>query len=518
MPNYYQDALAYATSRKVLLPQEFYGEIPLKARQWAFTVSRLTQLDQIQQVLNTLNTSLAKGSTFKQWQADVANGKIKVNLSPHHADNVFRTNIQSAYSQGRWAAQERNLADAPYLMYDAINDSRTRPTHAAMDGHIAPADDPIWKEWYAPTGYRCRCTVISLTEEEARARGYTGQPAPNVAPDQGWAYDRRGNWQQGIQNSINRRLNQCQSHQFAPNNGQPSWCAPGKLRNALNTIEERLQETPDQSLKRELQAGMRGERYQQALSKITHLGPLSEPEAVALLLWSGDTAKEKPYQVIGQSIRSLGRNESPKKAKAAARQFTQVAAIVAGVNRALKKLPPANLEFAYRVIQENKLPPSIKKEFMASHTAINSKVQYNSFTAFSSDYDKAWKQFGGTDDSWVLIIKKPKQLKSIVDYTVLDASEHLAPMMVQYKVVEVDMEARKVLLKEVAEDKKTNLGKSAQFALDAEAAAERESIDAIFKYMREVDERVRKEQASPDYVPPVLTEEQKRWGEIMNVG
>jgi len=67
-------------------------------------------------------------------------------------------------------------------MYDAINDRRTRPAHAAMDGYIAPHDDPIWNTWYPLNGYRCRCSVIALSERQAHARGYAGHPAPNVKP------------------------------------------------------------------------------------------------------------------------------------------------------------------------------------------------------------------------------------------------------------------------------------------------------------------------------------------------
>lgn len=528
MPNFYQDALAYAKKRKVVLAQEFYGEIPLKARQWAFTVSRLTQLDQIQRVLDTLNATLAMGGTFKQWQEDVASGKVKVTLSPHHAANVFRTNIQSAYSQGRWMAQERNLADAPYLMYDAINDSRTRPAHAAMDGHIAPATDAIWKQWYTPAGHNCRCTIISLSEEEARARGYTGQPAPNVAPDQGWGYDRRGNWQEGMQNAIDRRLNQCQSHQFSRNVGVPSWCAPGKIRDALSLIQDRLSETPDQNLMRELQAGLRGNKYQQELSKITHFGPLNEPEAVALRLWSGDTAKEKPYEVIGNSIRALGQGKD-------APEFRKVAAIVAGVSRALEKLPPANIPLAYRVIKESNLPADIRDSFMKAHTTIGNKVQYNSFTAFSSSEEMAWGQFGGTADSWTFIVESPRLLKDIDAYTAKKANEHLAPLMTQYKVVEVDKVNKKIAVIEVPDSSKTNLPKSHNFSASAEYSSREERIRArakeegwtddelhsLLNAYKELDEFLdRRQQQIKDgtYAPPVLTEEQKRWGEIMQYG
>jgi SPP1 gp7 family putative phage head morphogenesis protein len=102
--------------------------------------------------------------------------------------NLFRTAIQTHYNLGRWEQLEGNKARRPFLMYDAINDGRTRPAHRAMDNHIAPIDDPIWNRWYPPNGFRCRCSVIGLTEAQAKARGYGTKPTPDAQPDKGWDY------------------------------------------------------------------------------------------------------------------------------------------------------------------------------------------------------------------------------------------------------------------------------------------------------------------------------------------
>ena len=106
-------------------------------------------------------------------------------------------------------------------MYDALNDSRTRPAHAAMDNMVFRHDDPIWDTHYPPNGFGCRCRVRALTAKEVEARGLavsdskgklhqveqrvgmdkrTGEiikrPATqyrtdgvNMAPDPGWNYN-----------------------------------------------------------------------------------------------------------------------------------------------------------------------------------------------------------------------------------------------------------------------------------------------------------------------------------------
>ncbi len=56
----------------------------------------------------------------------------------------------------------------PYWQYSAVNDKRTRPTHAAMHGKVYPADHPFWDTWYPPNGFRCRCGVVTLSADNVR--------------------------------------------------------------------------------------------------------------------------------------------------------------------------------------------------------------------------------------------------------------------------------------------------------------------------------------------------------------
>lgn len=98
--------------------------------------------------------------------ADLAGQEI----SDSHLRTVFRTNALSAYNEGR-----REIFEDPEVedlvvayLYSAIDDDRARPSHAAMDGKIFLKDDPIWQTWWPPNGYNCRCTVVPITQDEAR--------------------------------------------------------------------------------------------------------------------------------------------------------------------------------------------------------------------------------------------------------------------------------------------------------------------------------------------------------------
>lgn len=187
----FADAIAQAARRGVVLPSTYYGVLQGVARAQAFSIAGITAIDQLVAVRDSLVEALAEGTSFRDWREQVTTGKRPLNLPRHRLETIFRTNVQTAYNRGLWEQQKAIAATHRFLMYDAVNDSRTRPAHGAMDGFIARADDPVWRTWYPPNGYNCRCTTIALTLEEAQRRGLGTPKPPGVFPDEGWNSDLR---------------------------------------------------------------------------------------------------------------------------------------------------------------------------------------------------------------------------------------------------------------------------------------------------------------------------------------
>ncbi|NNH25663.1 phage head morphogenesis protein [Acinetobacter terrestris] len=184
MTTSYADALRYARDKRVVLPEEFYL-LDLNARQYATTVSGLASLDQIKTVINLSNKAIESGSTFQEFQKAVKESGIE--LSPHHLDNIFRTNIQNAYAHGIWTQQQENKANRPYLKYSSLTDSRVRPSHLALNNIVRHIDDSFWYTHYPPNGFQCRCGVDALTEAQAKKQGITiNDDLPDIQPDNGW--------------------------------------------------------------------------------------------------------------------------------------------------------------------------------------------------------------------------------------------------------------------------------------------------------------------------------------------
>lgn len=156
----YEDALAWMEQRQIVLPDVYYGQLSDLEKLHAFSIAQVTVLDELASVHNSLMDAIDKGMTQAEWKRQLLSNPEMIEtlkLSNARLDNVFRTNVQQAYSMGIARQQEshRALKRRPFFQYDAINDSRTRPAHAAMDNFIARHDDPVWQRWTPICGYRC---------------------------------------------------------------------------------------------------------------------------------------------------------------------------------------------------------------------------------------------------------------------------------------------------------------------------------------------------------------------------
>lgn len=141
----------------------------------AFTVAKMMDVDLLADVHASLVKSLEDGVPFREWAdnliptlqakgwwgrkpvVDPLTGQtIVADLgTPSRLQTIFRTNLQAAYAKGQWDLIEAQAQDAPYLMYDAIDDGRTRPAHHAWDGTVLPITSKWWRTHTPPCGWNC---------------------------------------------------------------------------------------------------------------------------------------------------------------------------------------------------------------------------------------------------------------------------------------------------------------------------------------------------------------------------
>jgi len=166
----------------------------------AFTVAKMMDVDLLADVKSAIDDAIANGETprdfrkrlmpkmqQKGWwgKADVTDPNTGATTqaqlgSAARLNNIYRSNVQAAYAQGQWQQIREQREVAPYLMYDAVDDHRTRPMHNAWDNTTLPVDDPWWDTHYPPNGFQCRCGVIQLSGDELESMGI--QPSSTAPP------------------------------------------------------------------------------------------------------------------------------------------------------------------------------------------------------------------------------------------------------------------------------------------------------------------------------------------------
>src|SRR6185369_12313498 len=90
-------------------------------------------------------------------------------------ENVFRTNVLQSYNAGRYEIYSDPVVQEarPYLRFDGVDDSRTCPICAPLNGVVKAADDPFWKTRHPPLHHSCRDLLAPLSKEEAHEEGIT---------------------------------------------------------------------------------------------------------------------------------------------------------------------------------------------------------------------------------------------------------------------------------------------------------------------------------------------------------
>ena len=155
----------------------------------SFTVAKAMRMDVLTDIRSQMNKALKQGLTAKDfartleprlkklgwWGRQVivdSQGRAEVVQlgSPHRLKTIYRTNMNTARAQAHYKNAKANAEDRPYWQYDALQDGRTRPHHAAMDGLVFRHDDPFWDSHYPPNGFNCRCRVRAFTEDDLKER------------------------------------------------------------------------------------------------------------------------------------------------------------------------------------------------------------------------------------------------------------------------------------------------------------------------------------------------------------
>lgn len=175
------DEAAALFKQRLPIDSKAFNRLVADLKRRYFAIAGIEEGELLKQAQAALIEAIDTGGTLETFSAALKERAVKYTgvafgrnlagkeLGDYHLRTLFRTNTMGAYNEGRREIfEDPDVADdIVAYMYNAIDDDRVRPAHAAMDGKIYAKDSPVWAQWWPPNGYNCRCTVDPITRDEA---------------------------------------------------------------------------------------------------------------------------------------------------------------------------------------------------------------------------------------------------------------------------------------------------------------------------------------------------------------
>jgi SPP1 gp7 family putative phage head morphogenesis protein len=173
-PTPHEEAAAFIAAKPIVSREVFNALLPeLRAR--AFVVAGIETASVLQDIRDTLAT-LPAGANW-----DDTKKELRAQLHPflgdpadpdntiaadRRAELLLRTHGFQAYQTASYGVMDRQRDAFPAWQYLSMQDQKVRPTHAALDGLVLPADSPFWDHHFPPWDWGCRCQVVPLSEAD----------------------------------------------------------------------------------------------------------------------------------------------------------------------------------------------------------------------------------------------------------------------------------------------------------------------------------------------------------------
>lgn len=142
------------------------------------------QLDTISQAaVDEIARTLERGGTLREFRDAIESEAVTLGIAPSgpgYLENVYRTQVASAYGAGRFAqlSNPEVIAARPYRQWRTAGDTRVRDelpqrggSHKVMDGLTWRVGDAAFDALAAPAGFQCRCSTISLSQADVDEDG-----------------------------------------------------------------------------------------------------------------------------------------------------------------------------------------------------------------------------------------------------------------------------------------------------------------------------------------------------------
>lgn len=176
---------------KVDVPTAGWRDVWQQEHDTAFVVAGATKAALLADFRQAVDDAIAQGKTRAEFQKDFdriveTHGWQHRGGREWRANIIYSTNLKTAYAAGRYEQMTDPdvLKMRPYWMWKHGNSPEPRLHHLALNGKVFLATDTFWDTQYPPSGWGCKCLVVSLSKRDLERKGKT---APDQPP--------RGNYQ-----------------------------------------------------------------------------------------------------------------------------------------------------------------------------------------------------------------------------------------------------------------------------------------------------------------------------------
>lgn len=180
-PTPYKEAAAFIAGKPVVSRAVFAKLLPaLKGR--AFVIAGIEAASVLQNVRDTI-AMLPQGGDWEEIkatvlehidpyfidpEADAETQAAQGRAAARRAELLLRTHGQQAYMAGLYSVADAQRDLFPFWQYQSLGDGNVRPSHAALDGIVLPANHEFWQTHTPPWDWGCRCKFIPISEETAQ--------------------------------------------------------------------------------------------------------------------------------------------------------------------------------------------------------------------------------------------------------------------------------------------------------------------------------------------------------------
>lgn len=192
----FEDAVSFFRGKNLISEAEF-DALRDRYREGGFVARRLASRRLQEVARQSLSRLLSQDMTIDEVVSAIRAAEAPevqalgiAPASPAYLDTVIRTNVATSYGHGRWEAVNAPEVAAlrPFLRYVTAGDEAVRPMHRALHGKVFRVGSEESAYYAPPLGFRCRCSLVTLSSRQMEARGYvvTEGRIDGVDPDDGW--------------------------------------------------------------------------------------------------------------------------------------------------------------------------------------------------------------------------------------------------------------------------------------------------------------------------------------------